>query len=232
LNAFTSAGVAIRSPELFDFTDKSGQPSHGANQTWYVTEWQRRAGCGPTVFAHLVWYLARTREKCAPLCPYDGATCDGFLCLMEDAWLHITPGRHGVNKTGMFTCGALRYAAEKNVPLAARVLEIPVQARRRPPLSETERFITGFLADDLLVAFLNLSNGVLSNLDSWHWVTLLAYDPANHTALMYDQSRSVVIDIGLWLRTTAFGGGFVTLVPLSAGPQCAFNVSSRDIAAE
>jgi hypothetical protein len=203
--------VAVRSPELFAFTDKDGQPSYGASQTWYTTEWQRRAGCGPTVFAHLAWYLARTRKQCAPLCPYNGMNCAGFLCLMEDIWLYITPGAQGVNKTGMFTRGALRYGAEKNVPLTARVLEIPGPARRRPPLPETERFLTQFLAADLPVAFLNLSNGVLTNLDNWHWVTLLAYDPAEHTALMYDQSRSVVIDVGLWLRTTALGGGFVAL---------------------
>jgi hypothetical protein len=210
---FNPAVAAVRSPELFAFTDRDGRPSCGASQTWYATEWQRRAGCGPTVFAHLAWYLARTKAGCAPLCPYDGMNCAGFLCLMEEAWLHITPGKQGVNKTAMFTRGALRYGAEKNVPLAARVLEIPVLARRRPPLPETEQFLTRFLAADLLVAFLNLSNGLLTNLDNWHWVTLLAYDPASHTALMYDQSRSVVIDIGLWLRTTAFGGGFVALEP-------------------
>ncbi|MDR1070779.1 MAG: hypothetical protein LBL37_08380 [Gracilibacteraceae bacterium] len=213
MNLLSPSAARIRSPELYDFTDPDGQPSYGANQTWYATEWQRRAGCGPTVFAHLVWYIARTREKYASLCPYAGNDTGGFLPLMEDAWRHITPGKQGVNKTAMFAAGAVSYGAERNVPLRPHVREIPAPVRRRPPLADIEQFITGFLTDDLPVAFLNLSNGLLTNLDSWHWVTLIAYETAGHTALMYDQSRSAVIDIGLWLRTTAFGGGFVAVVP-------------------
>jgi hypothetical protein len=213
LDGASISAAAIRAPELFNFTDQNGQPSYGGNQTWYATEWQRRAGCGPTVFAHLIWYMARTREKCAPLCPYAGADFDCFLRLMEDAWRYVTPGMQGVNRTGMFTDGARVYGAERNVPLMTHVWEVPLLAGKRPQLETTAEFITRFLAADLPVAFLNLSNGLLTNLDSWHWVTIVAYEPAGHIATMYDQSRSEAIDLSLWLRTTAFGGGFVALAP-------------------
>jgi hypothetical protein len=209
--------AALRYPEVLQLRDAQGI-SYGANQSWYDETIKKRAGCGPTVFAHICWYLGLTRPDCRGLLPF-ALTADALpgearvllLQLMEETWHYITPGRMGVNRPYMFTGGAERYGRDKNVPLVCDSLEISPARRFRPTEAELGDFLLRSLAADLPVAFLNLSNGALPNLDNWHWVTLVAYDATNLSAIMYDQCQRVRIDLGLWLRTTMLGGGFVSV---------------------
>ena len=49
--------TAILFPEAMCLVDPvSGQTSWGANQEWYGDLWQRKAGCGPTAAASLIFY--------------------------------------------------------------------------------------------------------------------------------------------------------------------------------
>lgn len=202
--------ISLCNPALLHLKD-GPFTRYGASQTGYRTDWQRKAGCGPTVCSHLLWYLARTRAECAGLCSCDGTT-GGFLSVMEEVWEYVTPGKMGVNTTSMFTQGAVRYGQKRGVSLSARVLEVPLLPGNRPDAGAVFAFLSKAISEDLPVAFLNLSNGALKNLESWHWVTLVSVSDSLE-ALMYDQGASGTIDLALWLKTTARGGGFVALEP-------------------
>jgi hypothetical protein len=204
---------------LLELTYGDGVTRYGANQSWYEESFQRRAGCGPTSAAHLIWYLAGAHAGCAALCPAAGGerTKDNFLPLMQNLWTYVTPGPMGVNTTVIFTEGARRYGADRGVPIDARALPVPVFPSMRPDAKEAARFLTDALSKDLPVAFLNLSNGSLANLDSWHWVTFVAFEPESFGALMYDNGNRQEIDLKEWLGTTLLGGGFVVLFPKSVG---------------
>lgn len=205
-----SQSSCINCPELFHFR-KDNRLYLGADQEWYQQLWQRQAGCGPTNCAQLLWYLAQTRPACSALAEPDCQEADKFLGLMERVWQYVTPGKMGVNRASIFTEGAMRYGRDCGVKLQSRVLEIPARPFVRPQAGDLAAYLAAALDNDLPVAFLNLANGALNNLDSWHWVMLIAYDSLKLTATMYNQGESSQIDLRLWLRTTTLGGAFVTL---------------------
>lgn len=131
---------------------------------------------------------------------------------MERVWPYIRPGLRGVDKASTFAEGAVRYAEAHDVALRARVLEISAVPQERPAVATVREFLLSAFADNLPVAFLNLSNGAVRNLDNWHWVTLVSVDCALR-AEMYDQEIRQFIDLRLWLATTRGGGAFVALEP-------------------
>jgi hypothetical protein len=208
--------IAIRSPHLLNMHDETGVCSLGADQAWYPTRWQRQAGCGPTNCAQILWYLAQTRPSLKALAPYGCSQKSQMLSFMEDIWAFVTPGPMGVNRLSTFTSGALAYAQSRGLTLAPHTLDIPTRPTFRPDVRTMVAFIAQAISADLPVAFLNLSNGALHNLDNWHWVTLTAIDPAAGYAQMIDQGGKDSLDLPLWLRTTRIGGGFAVLAPQPA----------------
>jgi hypothetical protein len=206
--------VSIRSPERLHIRD-GGALSYGARQIWYRSWIQRMSGCGPTAASNLLWYLAATRpDECAALFDGDGTDRADMLRLMEDVWRYVTPGMRGVDKAPMLTDGAIRYAEVRGVALKSRVLDVTGQSSGRPSRDTLHAFLADAFEGDRPVAFLNLSNGAVRNLDNWHWVTLISVD-GNGSAEMFDQGRRQLIDMALWLETTTGGGAFVTLMPVS-----------------
>lgn len=203
----------LLTPELLQVTDGQNGLQYGASQAWYPSIFKRMAGCGPTTCANLLWYLAGSREACGALCVRDSASRASILALMTRVWQYVTPGMQGVNSTGILADGAVRYAADCGLSLSARTLDIPRLPATRPAWAQARAFVAGAIAEDLPVAFLNLSNGKVANLESWHWVTLVGIDPQGRTAWMYDQGKAQEIDLYTWLLTTAGGGGFVVLAP-------------------
>ena len=211
--------VTIHSPEFLKINDEQGNIFLGASQMWYESYWQRQAGCGPTTCTNILWYLSKTRHGCAVLSDGVKNRKKEFLTLMEKVWEYVTPGKMGVNSTKLFVDGIQRYGKEYNVHLNCRVLDIPtsklgvpklgVPKPCRPSIKQVSLFLVELFEKDLPVAFLNLSNGRLDNLDNWHWVTLIGFNSDRRVALMYDQGVCQEIDIELWLETTALGGGFV-----------------------
>jgi hypothetical protein len=212
VNAMDAAGVrGLLRPEGL-WLDDGGETAYGGNQEWYSERWQRQAGCGPTVCAHLMWYLALTRPACAALADVSAPTRAGFLRLMSETWRYVTPGLRGVNRPDMLAGGAERFGLDRGLKLAARTLPVPPLLRDRPPTEAVLAFVAEALSLDTPVAFLNLSSGGLPELDSWHWVTLVALGEAG-VATVYDAGRRWPLDIPLWLRKTALGGGFVAVLP-------------------
>lgn len=187
---------------------------YGGDQEWYPDRWQRQAGCGPTSCSNLLWYLAQTQGGCAPLCPYNAAQKPGFIQLMADVWHYVTPGNMGVNSTDIFAKGAERYGKDKGIFLKATALPVaPIHNCTRDS-DGVFAFLAQSLRRELPVAFLNLSNGTLQNLDSWHWVTLVALRGGE--AQIYDQGKALWIDLRQWLSTSLMGGGFVTVEAMAA----------------
>lgn len=208
---------AIQSPQVLHIR-QGASLSYGAHQLWYSSFIGRMGGCGPTAASNLLWYLAATcPQSCGRLFDGDGTQRPDMQRLMNDVFAYIKPGMRGVDKASMLTDGAIRYGAGRGVALSARVLEIPAAQNRRPDMQRVYGFLAGAFADDLPIAFLNLSNGAVRNLDNWHWVTLVGVDEGLR-AQMYDQGRRQAIDLALWLETTTGGGAFVALEPSPMEP--------------
>ena len=199
---------SIKNPEFLHIMDGE-ELCFGANQEWYRKYWQRLAGCGPTSATHLVHYLSaanglsifesRPRNKC------------DFLLEMEELWDYVTPTYRGVNSTVIFTGGVRRLSKDKGIDIGINVLEIAMKKEERIEKSVMDDFIVESLEADRPVAFLNLNNGEVENLDRWHWVTIVGYNPVTAEAEIYDQCKKYSIDLGLWHRTTILSGGFVSL---------------------
>ena len=135
-----------------------------------------------------------------------------MLRLMEEVWRYVTPGPGGLYKAEKLARGILRYGREHSVQLRSRILNIPAKRKERPPREKLFMFLQSALEDDLPVAFLNLDNGAVPHLESWHWVTLTALDK-DLKALLYDQTGQRSADLGEWLAATKKGGGFVAVEP-------------------
>lgn len=207
----------LSQPELFRFEDLTGAPCLGLDQEWYRDAWQRRAGCGPTTASTLMAYLARTKPALASLAPEAPRTASGILPYMEAVWKHVTPTSMGLHTLALFIDGSRAFGQGQGVPLDCRSLSIPgAKEGARPSLEECGAFIREALEADCPVAFLNYSNGALSNLDSWHWVPLISLSRSRDggcrcTAL--DAGKEHIIDFALWHQTSRLGGGLVSLHP-------------------
>jgi hypothetical protein len=192
-----------------NITSPDGTSSTGGSQEWYTDVWMKKAGCGPTVASNIVWYLTRSRSALPPLCDTGDGSREKFVWLMLDMFDYVTPGLGGVNTSAIFADGLARYGTDHGVTLTTRVLELPAWPCKRPELPAVTDFIQTALQSDAPVAFLNLSNGTLTNLESWHWVTILSLDPNTATATICDQGDTLDIDLGEWLRTSKLGGAMV-----------------------
>ncbi|MDR2898872.1 MAG: hypothetical protein LBU94_01000 [Clostridiales bacterium] len=206
--------ITIKRPEILHIRDPlTAVEYYGANQLWYDDNWKKRAGCGPTACAHIMWYLSQTVPEAYALCSYNGYERPGFLKLMDDVWEYVTPTTRGVNKTEIFINGAVSYGRDKGFPLACESLEIGAFSCKKQRFEQVREFILNALRKDVPVGFLNLSNGEVKNLDNWHWVTLVGMEKNGPMALMYDQCNQSVIDMRLWCTTTLLGGGLVSVMP-------------------
>jgi len=207
---FEMSFFTINNPELLQIKGVDGSIYYGGDQEWFQKHIQRRAGCGPTCCANIMWYLSQTRNE-GGLASYDGTRKDGFVQLMNEMWNYVTPGNKGVNSVEMFLDGALRYGNKKGISLDRKGLSIPAKPFLKPSRLQIINFLCGILEKNIPLAFLNLSNGKVDNLESWHWVTLVALHTDTLTAVIYDQGISKEINLSLWLETTALGGGFAAL---------------------
>jgi hypothetical protein len=201
--------ITLENIEALHFIDSDGEEYFGFDQEWFCSPWQRMAGCGPTVAATLLHYLSCTRGA-----PMGGCvSCKGDrLKLMENVWRHVTPGMGGVHKLSQFTQGALDFAGEYSFAFDCITLSIPRKKETRPDLAGMVSFIADGLAQDCPVAFLNLSNGKVENLDEWHWVTIVCLEtcgsPADAHVTIYDEGKIKTVDLNCWQDKIRAGGGF------------------------
>jgi hypothetical protein len=221
--------VSLKNLNLFEIDEAPGEPAkYGCDQNWYGTEWQRRAGCGPSTAANMLFYMSggRAAGSGAP----GRITQEDFLALMEDVWPYVTPTDRGIPTTELFYEPFLRYAEDRGIEAVHhRVLNMfaePEGSFVKNSLAEIVSFVETALAADLPVAFLNLCNGGEDNLDRWHWVTVvsLEYDGIERDGkgdgeeeregvkagiTVLDNGEIKNADLALWRRTTTLGGGFV-----------------------
>ncbi len=196
--------------KLSDITDHIVY--YGSNQDWYDRPWQRMSGCAPSTVANIIYYI-----HCSGMEPErrKGLTKEECLLLMREMWNYVTPSLGGVRTTAMLRNGTERYLKAKKAELKLEVLDIPRARAERPEEDKVTGFIVAALEADCPVAFLNLERGKLTNLESWHWVTIisLTFDGQGQIlAEILDSGIRKEIDLGLWLRTTRLGGGFVSFL--------------------
>ena len=199
--------VALTRPEQLNITGPGGEVTRGADQEWFPTTWQRRAGCGPTSAALIFAYLAAVRPDLRPLYPEGDMGREAFTQLMCRVWEDVTPRSHGLNRPEWMGEGMASYAARQGVALSPALLEIPAARTKRPDYDAVAAFLAAALEKDCPVAFLNLHQGKVKELDWWHWVTIIALDGRRATLL--DSGKELTIDLALWLETTKRRGGFV-----------------------
>ncbi len=208
---------ALFEPTFFDFINLEGSPCRGADQLWFEDRWQQRAGCGPTTAATCLAYLAHRNQGLAALSPQGRLAAQEFVSYMDDVWQHVTPTKRGLHSLELYWKGCLAFAQERGCLLSYQELDIGGKhAHSRPDLSRCKDFILSGLDHDLPIAFLNFSNGLLKNLDSWHWVPIIGATKkadGNFFCRILDEGQEREIDFSLWHRSTFQGGGLVTLGP-------------------
>ncbi len=202
--------LALKQPWRLEIT-KGENRYYGANQEWYRQLWRRKAGCGPTTAAMQLCYLAHTRRKLAGLCPLKDMEREGFVAYMDEVWDFVTPGPQGLNAVRKYAGAIVRFAAARGIEASPLELEVPQKVTARPSFYDCAAFIRAGLQGDCPVAFLNLHNGRVENLDAWHWVliTELHCDGDRVTCAVADGGKRLEIDLRLWYDTTKEGGGFV-----------------------
>ena len=212
--------IALPQLDLLIFDTKKGR-SYGSNQQMYKIIWQRKSGCGPSTAANLLMYTAlsqRHGELNGNLCEEKGlpVTEESMFFYMQKIWEYITPGLGGVNKTSKFVKGFYRYTLDRGLDVTLYSMDIPVDKKSSDVnLDSFLEFIKAGLESGCPIAFLNLCKGALTNLDSWHWVSIMALYEARGSvyATIYDEGNRKDIDMKLWFETHTKDGGLVYFDP-------------------
>lgn len=204
--------ISIAQPSLLKLLDNQSHDAYfGCDQEWYATQWQRLSGCGPTVACNIIFYLNNTRPTFG--LGENSNSKDRCLSLMEELWKYVTPTSEGIPTTKMFCDALLNYTKAKGLNVACDFRDIPEDMSRRPELTNITNFIESALTKDAPVAFLNLCNGLVDNLERWHWVTIISMDYTGDGSTAFvdilDEGLIKNIDLALWYNTTKRGGGFV-----------------------
>jgi hypothetical protein len=204
--------ISIRQPDLLLISDQAlNVTAFGCDQDWYAEHWMRQAGCGPCTAATILYYLARSRSFLDHLYTASSHAKEDFTHFMTDIWHYVTPGTMGVNEASILAEGVTAYAANHNIVLRAEICKVPSRQKRQDDFIGFRDFISNGLENDCPIAFLNLSNGKLENLDSWHWVTItgLQSDGLSDQAIIADSGERKVIDLDRWYQTSFLGGAAV-----------------------
>lgn len=214
----------LQNPAFFDFTNLQGTACRGADQMWYTDLWQQRAGCGPTTAATCLSYLAQQQPKLAGLDTIRSHRARDFAGYMAQVWTHVTPTRKGLNSLPLYYDGCISFAAARGIRLSHRALEIPGRSCfGRVDFAACADFVRRALSEDLPLAFLNFSNGALTNLDSWHWVPLIAAEDrptGEFLCQILDEGFEKTIDLALWHKSSYLGGGLVCLLSEETFDEC------------
>jgi len=199
----------LLNPEFLKIICPDGKTATGGSQKWYPERWERAAGCGPTAASNIIWYMARSQPELRDLCDIGDGDYTRFLALMREVFPCFNPGFRGINSSALFVNGVKRYASARGVDMIPHVLEIPASRRKRQGIGAVGDFITDAIRSDAPVAFLCLSRGKLSALESWHWVTIMSYNKDMSSAMIANYGSEFEIDITEWRETSVLGGCFV-----------------------
>ncbi len=203
--------------DLFNISLPSGGTAFGLSQDWFPDRFKRTAGCGSVAAANIFLYYFR-QYPCDKINLFDAGArfdrpgvCD-VLPLMEEMWRFFTPGFMGLHKVADFISDAKNFGHSRGRSFETDVLEVPKNKKQRPDQIAAAAFIDGALKEGFPVAFLNLSNGGIKGLDSWHWVTIVSCDASDGlTVTAADYGKRITVDIARWLESSALGGGFAVI---------------------
>jgi hypothetical protein len=202
--------ISINEPKRLQLKDETGSILYGCSQEWYRTPWQRMSGCGPSTASNIVLYYQRS-DRISTSITVDSKA--DFIKLMEYIWKYVTPGYMGMHLPSQFCKGLDSYFKSINAVLKCNTLDIPKSIKSRPDLRAAVDFIIAGLSADSPVAFLNLSNGTVKDLDEWHWVTVIAIETNEDTGdvylEIYDDGKQKKIDFKQWYSTIRQGGGLI-----------------------
>ncbi|MDR0519953.1 MAG: hypothetical protein LBG82_07915 [Clostridiales Family XIII bacterium] len=206
--------LTLGNTDAFLIRDASGSSYYGGDQHWFGDgkTYRKEAACGATTCANILGYLARRHEGLAGLAPYTLHGKDGFIEYMKAVYPFVRPSLIGIMPAD-FTRGVEEYSAGLGFELECEVLAVPAASLKRPAMDSVCRFLETALADDLPVAFLNLSSGRVKNLDGYHWVTLVGLDGESGICRIVDNGRMLDVDLKKWLKRTTLGGAFVVIEP-------------------
>lgn len=199
--------VTLSHPEWITLSI-DGKPHYGYDQEWYPERWQKLAGCGPTTASVMMAYMeARVNGR---VITTQGQAEEKMLAL----WPYATPRMHGLYKTRWLREGVAQYLADHDLPGRAEMISVAPLRPFRPSLSALVSFIEEGLAADCPVGFLNLHNGGIERLYSWHWMPLAALggEGSAVTATVFDEGKKIEFPLGEWLKKSKFGGGFVRVL--------------------
>ena len=194
----TAMIITLSKPSTLNILDQNGKMHVGGSQAWYVDNWRRKSGCGPVAASNLIWYATGGQGGISR-----------YIELMNEMFTFITPGMLGIHNSAIFSDGIKSYGTEHGRQIISQVLDISLLTRKRPNPDMVSQFIRAALDSDAPVAFLNNSNGSLNNLESWHWVTVIAFNTDTMHAEASDYGKISKIDILRWLKTSLLGGTFV-----------------------
>lgn len=205
--------VSVSHPENLTISEEeSGRAFFGGDQEWYLDEWHKKAGCGPTCAANVTAYLAMTRPALRALYAGEGMGKIAFSAHMEDLCRFVTPGSMGLNRVEMYTRGVEQFAASRGVPLEAHAFEVHgYMNRERAPVAALGEFVRAGIESDCPLSFLNLTKGRVKNIQGWHWITIVRadVDDMRLVARASDEGNEIEFDLRLWYLSTRMRGGLV-----------------------
>ncbi len=214
---------SISNLELLKFIDESNDNIYfGCDQEWYPTEWQKKSGCGPTTACNILLYLKFLNFSEKKL-KKDNSKAFA-LSQMQEVWRYITPTEQGIPTTKIFCHDIDDYYKSKGLKATCYSFEIPKEKYLRPGFADVIEFIEKAMLADSPVAFLNLCNGEVHSLDSWHWVSIVSLefnekDNVGNVEIV-DEGILKKIDFYSWYKTTKLGGGLVYITLQSNPNEC------------
>lgn len=169
---------------------------YGGNQDWYNSYLKRLAGCGPTTAATITMYELNKIN-------YHRYTKNEFILLMNDLWNYITPGMMGVDKVEKYKTGYDKYLASSNLNIKNSKILILDNSN----LEEIENYLLEAIETNHPVAFLNLDNGNIKEIDSWHWTTIVSIEKINDNIWVEicDEGFLKKINLSEWFKTSSKG---------------------------
>lgn len=207
----------LQHPELFNIKDgKTHFVAYGGDQEWYAKFWNRKSGCGPTTASNITAYLAMTNPTYRSLYSPSTMLKQDFSQHMETLFNYVTPGLGGVNHITKFTDGIQKYSDKLNLPFTIHSFSVDGKDTSLRDVSALKEFVKQGLSQDCPIAFLNLSNGRESILQSWHWITITSavIDDTKLIATASDEGEVRTFDLVNWFTSTQMHGGLVYISPV------------------
>lgn len=125
-------------------------------------------------------------------------TAEARVAVMQTMWNYLTPGVRGLHRVRKFKNGSDAFFKAKKLPFACRCAEF---AEDSPlTIGQTADFIKEALSLDAPLAFLNLLNNSVKDLERWHWVTIVSFDDAEMTATVFDGDKKFLLPLPLWFE--------------------------------